>query len=96
MRSAGSPVPRCRCCARRTSRISALATDHVIRSFRNDLYEDYKTEEGVPEDLMAQFPLAERALEAIGVVVWRDGGVRGRRRARDGGGALRGRGRVKS
>jgi 5'-3' exonuclease len=46
------------------------ATDHVIRSFRNDLYEDYKTEEGVPEDLMAQFPLAERALEAIGVVVW--------------------------
>jgi len=46
------------------------ATDHVIRSFRNDLYADYKTEEGVPEDLLAQFPLAERALEAIGVVVW--------------------------
>src|SRR5580765_1640037 len=46
------------------------ATDHVIRSFRNDLYADYKTEEGVPEDLMAQFPLAERALETIGVVVW--------------------------
>jgi 5'-3' exonuclease len=46
------------------------ATDHVIRSFRNDLYADYKTEEGVPEDLLAQFPLAERALETIGVVVW--------------------------
>lgn len=46
------------------------ATDHVIRSFRNDLWPDYKTEEGVPEDLLAQFPLAERALETIGVVVW--------------------------
>ncbi|MGH7731330.1 MAG: 5'-3' exonuclease [Candidatus Eiseniibacteriota bacterium] len=48
----------------------AAATDHVVRSFRNDLWPDYKTEEGVPEDLLAQFPLAERALEAIGVVVW--------------------------
>ncbi|HKQ58288.1 MAG TPA: 5'-3' exonuclease H3TH domain-containing protein [Candidatus Eisenbacteria bacterium] len=47
------------------------ATDHVIRSFRNDLWAGYKTEEGVPEDLMAQFPLAEQALEAIGVTVWR-------------------------
>jgi 5'-3' exonuclease len=49
----------------------AAATDHEIRSFRNDLWPGYKTEEGVPEDLMAQFPLAEEALEAIGVVVWR-------------------------
>jgi 5'-3' exonuclease len=48
----------------------AAATDHVVRSFRNDLWPGYKTEEGVPEDLLAQFPLAERALEAIGVVVW--------------------------
>ena len=48
----------------------AAATDHVIRSFRNDLWPTYKTEEGVPEDLLAQFPLAERALEAMGVVVW--------------------------
>ncbi len=47
------------------------ATDHVIRSFRNDLWPDYKTEEGVPEDLLAQFPLAERALETMGVLVWR-------------------------
>lgn len=46
------------------------ATDHVIRSFRNDLWPGYKTEEGIPEDLHAQFPLAERALEALGVVVW--------------------------
>jgi len=46
------------------------ATDHVIRSFRNDLWPGYKTEEGVEPDLLAQFPLAERALEAIGVVVW--------------------------
>lgn len=46
------------------------ATDHVIRSFRNGLYGGYKTEAGVPPDLLAQFPLAERALEALGVVVW--------------------------
>ena len=48
----------------------AAATDHEIQSFRNRLWPDYKTEEGVPENLLAQFPLAERALEAIGVVVW--------------------------
>jgi len=48
----------------------AAATDHVIRSFRNPLWPGYKTEEGVPEDLLAQFGLAERALEAIGVTVW--------------------------
>ena len=48
----------------------AAATDQVIRSFRNQLWSTYKTEEGVPEELLAQFPLAERALEAIGVVVW--------------------------
>jgi len=46
------------------------ATDHVIRSFRNDLWPGYKTEEGVPAELLAQFPIAERALETIGVVVW--------------------------
>ena len=39
----------------------AAATDHEIRSFRNRLWPGYKTEEGVPEDLLAQFPLAERA-----------------------------------
>lgn len=47
------------------------ATDTVIRSFRNDLYDGYKTGEGVEPELLAQFPLAERALEAMGVVTWR-------------------------
>ena len=46
------------------------ATDHVIRSFRNELWPGYKTEAGVPDELLAQFPLAERALETLGVVVW--------------------------
>jgi 5'-3' exonuclease len=46
------------------------AFDHVVESFRNDLYAGYKTAEGVPEDLLAQFPLAERAAAALGVVVW--------------------------
>jgi len=47
-----------------------VATDHVIESFRNELWPGYKTGEGVPELLMAQFPLLETALEAMGVVVW--------------------------
>ncbi len=46
------------------------ATDHVIRSFRNGLYPNYKTEAGVPQELLDQFPLAERAMEALGLVVW--------------------------
>src|SRR5690349_8241294 len=48
----------------------ACAFDHVVESFRNDLYEGYKTGEGVPADLMAQFPLAEQAAHALGLVVW--------------------------
>jgi 5'-3' exonuclease len=48
----------------------ACATDHVIRSFRNRLYAGYKTEAGVPAELLAQFDLAERAMEALGLVVW--------------------------
>ena len=47
------------------------ATDKVIRSFRNQLFDGYKTEEGMDPDILAQFPLAERALEALGVVVWK-------------------------
>jgi 5'-3' exonuclease len=47
-----------------------VATDHVIESFRNDLWPGYKTGEGVPDELMAQFPLLEAALVALGVVVW--------------------------
>lgn len=48
----------------------ACAFDHVIESFRNDLFEGYKTGEGVEADLLAQFPLAERAACALGIVVW--------------------------
>jgi len=48
----------------------AVAFDHVIESFRNDLYPGYKTGEGVDAILMAQFPLAEKAVSALGIVVW--------------------------
>ena len=47
-----------------------VATDHVVESFRNDLYHGYKTAEGVPEELLSQFPVLEQALEAMGVMVW--------------------------
>jgi 5'-3' exonuclease len=47
-----------------------VATDHVVESFRNDLYPGYKTSEGVPEALLAQFPVLEEALQAMGVMVW--------------------------
>ena len=47
-----------------------VAFDHVIESFRNDLYTGYKTGEGVDSNLLAQFPLAEEAVAALGVVVW--------------------------
>jgi 5'-3' exonuclease len=48
----------------------AVAFDHVIESFRNGLYLGYKTSEGVPEDLLSQFGLAEEAARAMGIVVW--------------------------
>jgi 5'-3' exonuclease len=47
-----------------------VATDHVIESFRNDLWPGYKTGAGVDPSLLAQFPLLERAIEALGVRVW--------------------------
>lgn len=47
-----------------------VAFDHVIESFRNDLYTGYKTSEGVDPNLLAQFPLAEEAVSALGIVVW--------------------------
>jgi 5'-3' exonuclease len=47
-----------------------VATDHVIESFRNDLWPGYKTGEGVDPELLAQFPLLEDALGALGVIVW--------------------------
>jgi 5'-3' exonuclease len=46
------------------------ATDRVIQSFRNELYAGYKTDAGVPPELLAQFPIAEDAIEALGIVLW--------------------------
>lgn len=48
----------------------AVATDHVIESFRNDLWPGYKTGEGIEPDLLAQFPLLEEVLAAAGIVIW--------------------------
>lgn len=48
----------------------AAATDRVIESFRNDLFPGYKTGENVDPVLLDQFPLAETALETLGLVVW--------------------------
>src|SRR5438067_8875120 len=48
----------------------AVATDHVIESFRNDLWPGYKTGEGIDPDLLAQFSLLEETLAAAGIVVW--------------------------
>lgn len=47
-----------------------VAFDHVIESFRNDLFTGYKTSEGVDPNLLAQFPLAEKGVSALGVIVW--------------------------
>lgn len=47
-----------------------VATDHVVESFRNDLYPGYKTSEGVAPELLLQFPILEVALESMGVKVW--------------------------
>ncbi len=47
-----------------------VAFDHVIESFRNDLFAGYKTGAGVDPNLLAQFPLAEEAVSALGAVVW--------------------------
>src|SRR3981081_2796665 len=48
----------------------AVATDHIIESFRNELWPGYKTGEGIEPDLLAQFQLLEEALAAAGVTVW--------------------------
>ncbi len=48
----------------------ACAFDHVVESFRNDLFDGYKTGDGVPEDLFAQFSLAETAARSLGIAVW--------------------------
>jgi 5'-3' exonuclease len=46
------------------------ATDRVIESFRNDLYPGYKSSAGMPPELLSQFPIAEAAIEALGIVLW--------------------------
>jgi 5'-3' exonuclease len=48
----------------------AVAFDHVVESFRNRLFPGYKTGEGMPPELLAQFPLAEEATRALGLVTW--------------------------
>jgi len=48
----------------------AIAFDQVIESFRNQMFDGYKTGEGIEPELWAQFPLAERAAAALGLVVW--------------------------
>ncbi|MEN8115099.1 MAG: flap endonuclease, partial [Actinomycetota bacterium] len=48
----------------------AASFDSVVTSFRNDVFDDYKTGEGIEQVLLDQFPLAERAMRAIGVTVW--------------------------
>jgi 5'-3' exonuclease len=48
----------------------AVAFDTVVDSFRNDLFPGYKTDAGIPEALLAQFPLAEEGVASLGVTVW--------------------------
>src|SRR5262245_20109861 len=52
------------------ARYLGVATDHVIESFRNDLYPGYKTSAGVAPELLSQFPVLEEALEAMGILTW--------------------------
>jgi 5'-3' exonuclease len=54
----------------RGTRYVGVATDHVIESFRNDLYLHYKTGAGIEEALFSQFPILEEALQSMGVKVW--------------------------
>ena len=52
------------------ARYVGVATDHVIESFRNELWRGYKTGDGIDPDLLAQFPLLEDALAAAGIATW--------------------------
>ena len=47
-----------------------VATDHIIESFRNDLWAGYKTSEGMEPEILRQIPVLEEALRAMGVTVW--------------------------
>jgi 5'-3' exonuclease len=51
-------------------RYVGVATDHVVESFRNELWPGYKTSAGIEPDLLAQFPLLEEALTTAGIVTW--------------------------
>jgi 5'-3' exonuclease len=51
-------------------RYVGVATDHVVESFRNELWPGYKTSEGIEPELLAQFPLLEEALAAVGIATW--------------------------
>ena len=82
----------CRCSQEGATHIG-VATDHVIESFRNELWPGYKTGEGIDPALWAQFHPLEEALVAMGVDDVADGRARGRRRARIGR-ASRGAGRA--
>ncbi len=55
-----------------------VATDHVVESFRNDMWAAYKTSEGVDRRLLDQFPLLEEGLRALGVIGLAHDGPRGR------------------
>jgi 5'-3' exonuclease len=46
------------------------ATDRIIESFRNDMFPGYKSSAGMPPELLGQFPIAEDAIEALGIVLW--------------------------
>ena len=48
----------------------AVSVDHVIESFRNELYEGYKTSDGMEDEILSQIPMMEDALVALGVPVW--------------------------
>jgi len=47
-----------------------VASDHIVESFRNDLWDDYKTGDGLDPELFGQFEMMEEALDALGVAVW--------------------------
>lgn len=48
----------------------ACATDRVVESFRNDLFPGYKSSAGMPAELLDQFPIAEAAIDALGIILW--------------------------
>ena len=65
----GSSVRSSRCSRAGCTHLG-VATDHVVESFRNDLWPGYKTSAGMDPELLAQFPVLEDALRALGVTVW--------------------------